>query len=253
MRELIQNHLLQIMALITMKEQTSFNSAEIQKKKYEILKSIKILTAEEIINSTVRGQYEGYLQEEKIATDSKTETYALVKLFIESKKWQGVPFYLRTGKKLPGKVTSIIIQFKEKGHPLFKNFRDKPLPNHITIQIQPNEGIGIRLTAKKPGLTTTLEPVDMEFCYKTSFDVPQPEAYERLLLDIIAQDQTLFISQDSIEQSWRIIDPIEKVWQQGKPTLSSYRQGSWGPEEADKLIEKDGHEWLLPILTICKI
>ena len=167
----------------------------------------------------------------------------MVKLFIDNKRWQNVPFYLRTGKKLMGKVTSIIIQFKEKG----------PIPNHITIQIQPNEGIGIRLAAKKPGLTTVFEPVDMEFCYKTSFDTPQPEAYERLLLDVILGDQSLFISQEEVEASWRIIDPIRYVWDSGKPKLTSYKVGSWGPKEADDLIKRDGRIFLAPLLTICKI
>ena len=127
------------------------------------------------------------------------------------------------------------------------------MPNHITIQIQPNEGIGIHLVAKKPGLTTQLERVDMEFCYKTSFDVPQPEAYDRLLLDVMLGDQSLFISQDEVEESWKIIDPIKEVWDSGKPKLETYKIGSWGPEAADKLIEKDGRHWLAPLLTICKI
>lgn len=253
LRDIVQNHLIQLMTLVTMEEPETFDAKTITQKKLEIINKIKKLSLQEIENSTVRGQYEGYLQEEKINPTSQTESYALVKLAIENERWQGVPFYLRTGKKLMGKVTSIIIQFKEKDHKLFENFWETPLPNHITIQIQPNEGIGIRLAAKKPGLDTALEPVDMEFCYKTSFDTPQPEAYERLLLDVILGDQSLFLSQDIIEASWRIIDPIEEVWQRGKPNLASYKPGSWGPKEADNLIEKDGKKWLAPLLTICKI
>jgi len=253
LRDIVQNHLLQLLSLITMEQPQNFRAQSINEKKLEIIKSIKKLSGDETQNSTVRGQYEGYLREEKINPKSQTESYALIKLAIENERWQGVPFYLRTGKKLTGKVTSIIIQFKEKGHKLFENFWESPLPNHITIQIQPNEGIGIRLAAKKPGLESSLEPVDMEFCYKTSFDTPQPEAYERLLLDVILADQSLFLSQEIVEESWKIIDPIENVWQVGKPKLATYKVGTWGPEEANDLIEKDGRKWLQPLLTICKI
>jgi glucose-6-phosphate 1-dehydrogenase len=253
LRDIVQNHLLQLVCLITMDAPESFNAEDINVKKIEILKNIKKMTPAEIQTSTIRGQYEGFLQEEKINPKSQTESYSLVKLAIENQRWQGVPFYLRTGKKLTGKVTSIIIQFKEKGHRLFENFWEKPLPNHITIQIQPNEGIGIRLAAKKPGLAASLEPVDMEFCYKTSFDTPQPEAYERLLMDVMLGDQSLFLAQDIVEESWKIIDPIREVWQSGKPPLVTYKTGSWGPKEADDLIKKDGRQWLAPLLTICKI
>ncbi|OGD92710.1 glucose-6-phosphate dehydrogenase [Candidatus Curtissbacteria bacterium RIFCSPHIGHO2_01_FULL_41_44] len=253
LRDITQNHLLQLLTLVTMDEPQRFEPKSIEDKKLEVISSIKKLTAHEVATSTVRGQYEGYLREEKINPASQIETYALIKLAISLKRWQGVPFYLRTGKKLTGKVTSIIVQFKPKTHQFFKNFWQKPLPNHITIQIQPNEGIGIRLVSKKPGLTTQLEPVDMEFCYKTSFDVPQPEAYERLLLDVISEDQSLFLSQKIIEESWKVIDPIRQVWSSGNPPLSIYKPGSWGPAQADKLIEADGRQWLAPILTICKI
>src|SRR3989344_1394616 len=253
LRDITQNHLLQLLTLVTMDEPQRFEPKSIEDKKLEVISSIKKLTAHEVATSTVRGQYDGYLREEKINPASQIETYALIKLAISLKRWQGVPFYLRTGKKLTGKVTSIIVQFKPKTHQFFKNFWQKPLPNHITIQIQPNEGIGIRLVSKKPGLTTQLEPVDMEFCYKTSFDVPQPEAYERLLLDVISEDQSLFISQKIIEESWKVIDPIRQVWSSGNPPLSIYKPGSWGPAQADKLIEADGRQWLAPILTICKI
>lgn len=244
LRDITQNHLLQLLALTAMEKPQKFEAKSILKAKLEIVSAIKKLTPDNVVKNTVRGQYEGYLSEEKVAKDSQMETYALTKLEIENERWQGVPFYPRTGKRLEGNVTSIIIQFKEKSH---------KIPNHITIQIQPNEGIGIRLAAKKPGLSTNLEPVDMEFCYKTSFDVPQPDAYERLLLDIILGDQSLFLSQEIIEESWKVIDPIEEVWRSGKPKLVIYKPGSWGPKEADELIEKDNRQWLAPLLTICKI
>lgn len=251
LRDVMQNHLLQLMSLVTMEEPAKFDHDSIHLRKLELLQSVKRMDTDEIVNSTARGQYQGYLDEENIKTDSNTETYALAKMHIENDRWRGVPFYLRTGKKLTGKVTSIIFAFKERENKLLQSFHDKPIPNHVTLQIQPNEGIGIRLAAKKPGLTTQIEPVDMEFCYKNSFDTPQPDAYERLLMDIIVGDQTLFIGQ--VAQSWKIIDPIEEVWknQQTKPEI--YKPGSWGPEAADKLIEKDNREWLAPLLTICKI
>src|SRR3989344_4147627 len=208
LRDVTQNHLLQLLSLVTMEAPEKFDHAHIRNKKLAIVQNIKRQRTDEIIKSGVRGQYDGYLKEEKIDPKSTTETYAMVKLEIENNRWHGVPFYLRTGKKLTGKVSSIIFSFKEKGHKFFENFWERPMPNHITLQIQPNEGIGIRLVAKKQGLTTSLEPVDMEFCYKTSFDVAQPEAYERLLLDVILGDQSLFISQQEVEASWRIIDPI---------------------------------------------
>lgn len=253
LRDILQNHCLQLMALTTMEEPGKFDAKIINQKKLDVLKNIKIISKDEILKSTVRGQYEGYLKEEKISPKSNTESYAMAKLEIENKRWSGVPFYVRTGKRLQGTVTSVIVQFKEKGHKIFEKFGNANIPNHITIQIQPNEGIGIRLSAKKPGLKTELEPVDMEFCYRTSFSTPTPDAYERLMMDVIIGDQSLFLSQEIIEQSWRIIDPIEEIWQSGKPKLATYKPGAWGPKEADELIEKDKRQWLQPLLTICKI
>ena len=251
LRDVVQNHLLQLLTIVTMNEPSTFSRDSIRRQKIEVLKAIRPFSKDDIIKNTIRGQYVGYSQEASVAKNSQTETFALVKFFIDNERWQEVPFYLKTGKKLTGAVTSIIFQFKEQGHELFKNFWQKPIPNHITLQIQPDEGIGISLVAKKPGLTTVLEPVDMEFCYKKSFDVPQPNAYERLLMDIIIGDQTLFLGR--VGNSWKIIDPIEKMWQKGQPKLEIYKPGSWGPNSADKLIAADGRKWLAPILTICKI
>ena len=251
LRDIVQNHLLQLLTITTMEEPSKFDQMSIRQRKLEILKNVRRMTEEETLKSTVRGQYEGYLSEEKVSQNSQTETYALVKLFIDSPRWQGVPFYLRTGKMLEGKVTSVIFTFKENPHQLFKDFPTAPTQNHITLQIQPNEGIGIHLAAKKPGLATMIEPVDMEFCYKTSFNEVQPDAYERLILDIILGDQTLFIGQ--VGESWKIIDPIRNAWDNNKPKLATYKQGSWGPKDADELIKKDKRQWLAPLLSICKI
>lgn len=249
LRDVIQNHLLQLLTIVTMEEPEKFDQKSIREKKLEILNSLKKFTSKEVEENTIRGQYEGYLKEENIPKNSHTETFAMVKLFIENDRWRGVPVYIRTGKRLMGDVTSIIVSFKESGHKIFENFWEKPIPNHITIQIQPTEGIGIRIVAKKPDLTTDLEPIDLEYCYKA--EKGAPNAYERLLIDIMAGDQTLFLGQ--IGPSWKFIDPIRKVWNQGKSKLSIYKPGSWGPDEAEKLLEKDGREWLAPLLTICKI
>lgn len=251
LRDVVQNHLFQLLALITMEEPDRLDHQHFRKSRLEIIKSIKRPTADEIASWSVRGQYEGYRQEENVDKNSQTETFVALRLFLENKRWQGVPIYFRTGKKLLGDVTSIILQFKEKGHKIFENFWEQPMPNQIMIQIKPTEGIGIRLVAKKPGLITTLEPVDMEFCYKTSFDVPNPDAYERLLMEVMLGDRTLFVGQ--VGESWKIIDRFEEVWASGKPKLSIYKPGSWGPKEADSLIKKDGRQWLAPYLTICKI
>lgn len=251
LRDIVQNHLLQLLAIATMEEPTNFSQMSIRQKKVELLQSIKKLSPQEVQKSTVRAQYDNYLTEDKIDPKSKTETYAMVKLEIENERWRGVPIYMRTGKKLAGKVTSIIFSFKEKIHDIYKNVQTQQLPNHITIQIQPNEGIGIHIVVKKPGLTTELETADMEFCYKRSFNTPQPDAYERLLMDIIAGDQTLFLG--PVGESWKIIDPIRQAWDSDNPKLAKYKSGSWGPKEADDLIKKDGRKWLAPLLTICKI
>ena len=251
LRDVVQNHLFQLLALITMEEPKSFTHLNLREKRVEIIKSIKKLTASEIAKNTVRGQYTAYRQEENVNPKSSTETFAALKLYLDSERWQNVPFYIRTGKKLTGDVASIILSFKENPHRIFKNFWDQPFPNHLTIQIKPTEGIGIRLAVKKPGLALELEPTDMEFCYKDSFDAPNPDAYERLLMDIMIGDRTLFVGK--VGYSWKIIDPIEEVWAKGRPKLVTYKEGSWGHKEADELIERDGRHWLAPYLTICKI
>jgi len=247
--DVVQNHLLQLLTLVTMEKPNFFDQTSIRERKLEILNNLKKYTQKEVETNTVLGQYEGYLTEENIPKDSKTETFAALKLFIENERWAGVPIYIRTGKRLMGNVTSIIISFKESGHKIFEELWDKPIPNHITIQIQPTEGIGIRIVAKKPGFASELEPIDLEYCYKA--EKGAPNAYERLLIDIMVGDRTLFLGQ--IGPSWKFIDPIRNAWDAGMPKLVTYEPGSWGPKEAEELIKRDGREWLAPLLTICKI
>lgn len=249
LRDVVQNHLLQLLTLVTMEEPLMFDQKNIRGRKLEILNNLKKFSPQEVAVNTVRGQYQGYLEEENIPEDSKTETFASVKLYIDNERWQSVPIYIRTGKRLMGNVTSIILSFKESGHKIFENFWEKPIPNYITIQIQPTEGFGIRIVAKKPGFATELEPIDLEYCYKA--EKGSPNAYERLLIDVILGDRTLFLGQ--IGPSWKFIDPIRKTWDTGKPKLVTYKPGTWGPKEAEDFIKRDEREWLAPLLTICKI
>jgi len=251
LRDVVQNHLFQLLALATMEAPKTLTHNDFRDRRLEITENIKKMSPNEVKKNTIRAQYEGYRKEKNVNPDSQTETYALVKLFIENNRWKNVPIYIRTGKMLTANVASIIYSIKEKGHAMFENFWDKPLPNHITIQIKPTEGIGIRLVAKKPGFAQELEPVDMEFCYRNSFANHNPDAYERLLMDVILGDQTLFLGK--VGPSWKVIDPIRKVWNSGKPALATYKQRSWGPTEADEFMKKEGREWLAPYLTICKI
>lgn len=254
LRDIIQNHLLQVLAITTMNEPRRFEAVSIREEKVKLLKDVKVLVAPEVERSVVRGQYEGYRKEEKVNPSSSTETFVATKLFIENDNWKEVPIYLKTGKKLAKKLTTITIRFKEAGHALFSHLPKKPSPNLLTFQIQPDEGIGIRLAAKKPGLKLEVSDVDMEFCYAAAFREPLPDAYERLLLDIMLGDQTLFPHVNEVLRSWEIVDNILKGWEKlPPPDFPNYTAGSWGPKEADKLIKRDGREWLAHELSICQI
>ncbi|MEX0622176.1 MAG: glucose-6-phosphate dehydrogenase [Candidatus Woykebacteria bacterium] len=260
LRDIIQNHLLQLLAVTTMREPKRFDAASIRAEKVQLLKDIRPIAPRQVSTYVVRGQYGkgeeavSYRDEEKVATDSAIETFVALKLSIDNDNWRGVPIYLKTGKRLAKKLASISIQFKEVGHALFENLTKKPSPNLLTFQIQPDEGIGIRLTAKKPGLKMEVSDVNMEFCYAAAFREPLPEAYERLLLDIMLGDQTLFPHVDEVLHSWEIVDNILKGWQEEPtPKFPNYAAGSWGPKEADALIEKDGRRWLAHELSVCQI
>jgi glucose-6-phosphate 1-dehydrogenase len=195
-----------------------------------------------------------YRQEEKVARDSSTETFVALKLSVDNDVWRGVPIYLKTGKRLTKKLTTITIQFKEAGHALFERLEKPPGANLLTFQIEPDEGISVRLVAKKPGLKLAVSDVDMEFCYASAFREPLPAAYERLLLDVMLGDQTLFPHVDEVIRSWQIIDNISKGWDGlPAPKFPNYPAGYWGPKEADTLIEKDGREWRSHQLSICQI
>ena len=205
----------------------------------------------------VRGQYgpgavlgkhvPGYREEEGVDPNSATETYAALKLYFDNWRWAGVPFYLRSGKRMPKRVTEIAIQFKEAPHLLFDNIPQQQLePNVLVIRVQPDEGITLRVGAKVPGQVTRIRWVNMDFRYGASFGVASPEAYERLLLDCILGDTTLYARRDMTERGWEIVMPLLQSWRDHKPNFPNYESGTWGPEEADELIEKDGRRWRRP-------
>jgi len=190
----------------------------------------------------------GYKDEQGVAATSTTESYVALKLFIENWRWAGVPFYLRTGKHLPKRSTEVTIQFKRVPHQLYKPTETRGLvPNRLTLRIQPDEGISLKFGAKVPGAARQLSSVDMNFSYASGFGVKSPEAYERLLADCMVGDSTLFIRRDEVEASWRMVDSITTAWRDmPTSTVSNYPAGSWGPEEADDLIQNDGRQWANP-------
>ena len=264
LRDIIQNHLLQVLAITTMNEPKKFDAETIRREKVELLKKVSSFRSGEVSKYVVRGQYGtgkiggekvvGYQSEEKVDPASSTETFVALKLAVNNPSWRGVPIYLLAGKRLAKELTTITIQFKEVGHSLFEHLEKKPEPNLLTFQIEPDEGIGIRLAAKKPGLKLEVADVDMEFCYASAFREPLPAAYERLLLDVMLGDQTLFPHVDEVIRSWEIVDNILKGWEKlPKPKFPNYAAGSWGPKEADRLIERDGRSWLAHQLSVCRI
>lgn len=248
LRDMFQNHLLQLLTLVAMEAPASFEANAVRDEKYKVLRSIRPMAADYIAENTVLAQYDGYMQTEGVKADSRTATYAAVKLAIDNWRWQGVPFYLRSGKALKEKVSDIVITFKRPPHMMF------PLPpgtrikrNYLAIGIQPDEGIHTRFEAKVPDTVADMKSVDMEFHYTEGFKGRAlPEAYERLLLDALQGDASLFTRSDGIERSWELMDSIIKVWDDPKgPALASYDPGSWGPTEADYLMGRDSQKWIV--------
>lgn len=255
LRDIVQNHIMQILCLTAMEPPASFDADAIRDEKVKVLHCIPSLSPDKVPAQTVRGQYvrgiingksvQGYREEPGVDPHSLTETYVALKLFIENWRWADVPIYIRTGKHLPKRSTEVTIQFKRVPHQLYKPAETRGIaPNRLTMRIQPDEGISLKIGAKVPGAAQHLSSVDMNFSYSSAFDIALPEAYERLIADCIIGDSTLFTRRDEIEASWRIIDSITNVWKQMSPdTLYPYPAGTWGPEEANSLIEKDGRFW----------
>ncbi|MCX6640336.1 MAG: glucose-6-phosphate dehydrogenase [bacterium] len=255
LRDMIQNHLLQMMCLIAMEPPVSFQDEEIRNKKMDVLHAVRAIPHEQVRNFAVRGQYnagwiEGqhypaYREEAGVKPNSNTETFAALKLFVDNWRWQGVPFYLRTGKRLASKVSEVIIQFRPVPHMALSGIAVSDWqPNRLGIRIQPDENIILRFQAKRPGLKMSLSTVDMRFSYKDSFQTNTPEAYETLLLDAIEGDSTLFMRADQVEAAWALVDPVMKSWESTDPDFPNYPSGNWGPESAEILIAQDGRSWL---------
>jgi glucose-6-phosphate 1-dehydrogenase len=257
LRDMIQNHLLQILCLIAMEPPVSFDADEIRNKKADVLHAIRPILQEQVNQFAVRGQYgDGWIQgrrvpayreEPGVVSDSSIETFAALKLYVDNWRWQDVPFYLRTGKRLLGKVSEVSIQFRPVPHQSFPPSAVKGWQaNRLVVHIQPEEGTLLRIQAKEPGLTMYLSPVDMRFTYKEAFETPPPEAYETLLLDVILGDAMLFMRADQVEAAWSVVTPVLEGWQMIPPDFPNYSAGSWGPEAAATLIAQDKRNWLLP-------
>jgi glucose-6-phosphate 1-dehydrogenase len=243
MRDMIQNHLMQLVALIAMEPPASFEADAVRNEKAKVFKAIRPIPLED----TVRAQYDDYSKAEGVAENSQTPTYAALKLNIDNWRWQGVPFYIRSGKALARKNSEIVIEFQKPPHLMFEQIEDEDFQaNVLSICVQPDEGIHLRFEAKIPGSIQETQSVVLEFHYQTSFKGrPLPDAYERLLLDALNGDATLFTRSDEIESAWRLIDPVIKGWQEspGLSPLVTYERTSWGPGAANKLVEGDGRFW----------
>ncbi len=250
LRDILQNHVLQVLTLVAMEAPSAWETDAIHGEKVKLLKSIRPIDPADVDKYSVRAQYadgsiegealQGYLETEKVAPDSTTETYAALKLLIDNKRWNGVPFYLRTGKAMTKRVTEVAIEFFPEPHPLF----GEVAPNRLVLRIQPDEGITIRFNAKLPGQAINVREVNMDFRYGTSFGVPTSDAYERLLLDAMLGDSKLFARDDEVEVAWALMTRFLNGWAKSDvKTLPQYPAGSWGPQEADDWIEKDGRHW----------
>ena len=236
-----QNHLMQLLAAVAMEQPKSFTKEDLRDARAKVIDSLEVSKEEK---SVIKGQYKGYWQEKNVAPKSQTETFVAMKMFINTPRFEGVPFYVRAGKKMPKEVVEISVVFIQTCHILFKEFGCPEIGNVITFRIQPNEGISLRFVAKKPGAKLGLDSVDMKFNYKEDFGTNGLEAYQRVLLDIFAGDQMLFNRSDELESSWRLITDILKKWEAETKEIEVYEPNTWGPNEAKDLIEKDGRKWL---------
>jgi glucose-6-phosphate 1-dehydrogenase len=258
LRDMIQNHLLQVLCLVAMEPPVSFEADEVRNKRVDVLRAVRRFTADETSRYAVRGQYNagriegqpvpGYRKEEGVDPQSSTETFVALKLFIDNWRWQDVPFYLRTGKRLAGRATEVCIQFRPVPHLAFPQAAVGDMqPNRMLLQVQPDEGIITQFQAKRPGTTMRLTTVETKFNYKSSFNVPAPEGYETLLLDVMLANGTLFMRDDQVEQAWQVVMPIVERWESdGDVRLETYPAGTWGPEASQALLARDGRVWAVP-------
>ncbi len=253
MRDMVQNHLLQLLTLTAMEPPTSLGADAIRDEKVKVLRSLRPLRGEDVFRNVVRAQYKaglingqpvsGYREEEGVARDSTTETYVALQVNIDNWRWAGVPFFIRTAKRMPKGGTEIAVTFKGVPRVLF-NQQGEPLQeNVLVIRIQPDEGVSLRMSAKRPGSSLRIEPVKMDFHYGTSFGKATPEAYERLLLDAMSGDATLFARRDEVEEAWSFVDGIEEAWKLRSDDLAFHTAGSWGPAESAELAARHGVTW----------
>jgi len=253
LKDMIQNHILQLLTLTAMEPPVNLNTESIRDEKVKILKAMETITPDYIRNNMVRGQYGGgnlqgnlynsYREEDKVSTDSNIETFAALKLHVNNFRWAGVPFYIRTGKRLKSKFTGIVIEFKQVPKVLYGDTDTPLMPNLLIIKIHPEEGIYLQFNGKEPGSYNNIVPVTMDFCQNCNFVNNSPEAYERLLGDIFKGDSTLFTRWDEVENSWKFVDSIMKVWRKEPVDFPNYESGSNGPLASDKLLEKDNRRW----------
>jgi glucose-6-phosphate 1-dehydrogenase len=252
-RDMIQNHVFQVVSLVAMEPPASLSANAVRDEKFKAMQAVRPIPPDRVDEFAARGQYgpgfvlgdtvPGYRQEPGVSAESSTETFAALKLYLDNWRWADVPFYIRSGKRLQKRVTEIAIQFKEVPHRLF-TAADAPLePNVLVIRIQPNEGITLRFGAKLPGQRMRIRWVNMDFRYGSSFGVHTPEAYERLLLDCILGDSTLYARRDMTERGWEIVTPILEAWKKPATDFPNYEAGTWGPQPAFDLIERDGRKW----------
>jgi len=256
LRDMVQNHILQLLCMVAMEAPVSFDADEIRNKKLDVLRAVRIWKKDEVHKNAVRGQYGGgwmegekmkaYREEKAVSPQSAVETFAAVKFYVDNWRWKDVPFYVRTGKAMHSKLTIIAIQFKPAPQYAFPAEAGETWrPNRLTISIQPEMDIRLRFQAKQPGPHMVLQPVDMTFSYTEAYGDNQPEAYETLLEDVIEGNATLFMRADQVEAAWKIIEPILETWQTRQPVdFPNYAPGSWGPEDSEALIAKDEHHWV---------
>ena len=253
-RDFLQNHLMQLLALVAMEPPATFDADALRDEKVKVLRAMEPMAPGDVAANVVRGQYgpgwvagepvAGYREEPEVDPESETETYVAARLFIDDWRWAGVPFYLRAGKRLPKRATEIAIRFKEVPHAMFKESNADPEANLLAMRIQPDEGILLRFAAKVPGLGLDVRGVNMDFTYGSAFSVDSPDAYETLILDALLGDAALYTRADEVEKAWAIVTPIIEAWAGApQPAFPDYEAGSWGPDAGDALLERDGRRW----------
>jgi glucose-6-phosphate 1-dehydrogenase len=260
LRDMIQNHLLQVMATVTMEPPAVFDATSVRDERAKLLRAIRVMKPEQVPLYAVAGQYgpakiggqqvPGFRQEEGVDPEAQTDTYAAATFFVDNWRWAGVPFYIRSGKRMPKRVTDIAIQFNAPPLALFQQETRMgpraPRPNLLVLRIQPEEGISLRFLSKSPGSGMRVRPVSMDFNYGSSFGERSPSAYETLLVDVMTGDPTLYTRQDMVEASWKVVQPILDVWQKQKFHFPNYDAGTWGPKESDEMLARQGHVWRTP-------